>query len=99
MKVNNYNASVTMAVKNPAYAIYASPLNIITFGYDLYCYETGSCYSNGLGWSYSLPSFLTLYGSASNFFAGSSYFHATDIEVYVRSVNGEILYIIFLVAF
>ena len=95
--VNSYNTSLKMHTTNPTYAIYASPSNIVTFGggYDFYCSDSGNCYSYGLGWSYQLPSFLTVYGTAASFLSGSSNFQATEIEVYTRFVNGKIFFLYF----
>jgi len=86
---NSYNVSVKMNVTNPANAIYASPNYLINFGsFEFYIYDGGSGYSYNLGSSYKLPSFLTTYGSAQSFLAGTSYFKPVEIEVYSQSLNG-----------
>lgn len=88
---NSYNVSVKMNVTDPANAIYAGPNYLISFGlYDFYIYDGGNGYSYNLGNNYQLPSFLTIYGSAQSFLAGSQKFKAVEIEVYSQSQIGKL---------
>ena len=96
--VNGYNTPVKMIVTNPSQAIYASSYNGPTFGsgFDLYTSHDGSYGYSSLGNSYQLPSFLSLYGSAQSFLAGSYNFQPSEIEVYSVYINRKFLFISFL---
>ena len=81
--VNSYNVSVKMNPNTFGWSIYCEPSFNFAYGqgYDLFCSDH-YCYSN-LGYSYQLPSFLTLYSKETqSFLAGSYDFQPVEIEVY-----------------
>jgi len=85
--VNSYNIPVKMIVTNPYNAIYTSQYYGPTFGggHDLYINSDGTACYTELGNSYQLPSFLTVGTfAAQSFLAGSYFFRAVEIEVYIK---------------
>ena len=82
---NSYNTSVKMPVRNSQNAIFTNPQYGPTFGqgYDAYFDSNLNFFSDTLGYSYQLPSFLTLYNEkAQSFLAGSYNIQPFDVEVY-----------------
>ena len=82
---NSYNTSVKMPVRNSQNAIFTNPQYGPTFGqgYDAYFDSNLNFFSYSLGYSYQLPSFLTLYNQkAQSFLAGSYNIQPFDVEVY-----------------
>ena len=82
---NSYNTSVKMPVRISQNAIYTNPQYGPTFGlgYDAYFDSNLNFFSYALGYSYQLPSFLTLYNQkAQSFLAGSYNIQPFDVEVY-----------------
>lgn len=92
--INNYNTPVKMPTSNPSMAIngysqYGPSFgsgNEANFDYQL------NFYSYGFGYSYQLPSFLTLYGTAETFLGGSNTFLPLEIEVYSLLIDRKLFY-------
>ena len=92
--LNNYNMTAKMPTTNPSTAIYASweygP--VFGSGWDVYFDYQLNFYSYGLGYSYQLPSYLTMYGKAETFFGGSYSFLPYDMEVYSILIDRECIF-------
>ena len=95
---NIYNTSVKMPVTNSQNAIYTFSEYGPTFGngYDAYFDSSLNFFSYHLGYSYQLPSFLTMYSQQTqSFLAGSYSVQPFDVEVYSIFIDRKFIFILF----